>query len=94
MFYLLNINWDRNMKVPCPIDHFFILLNTEPGKVWKVADAARKIEGVKIAEAVSGQYDVVIYVETSFISNVIAQLHSISGIVKSESLAVLPVHYI
>ena len=33
----------------------FILINTERGKLWKVAEEALKIEGVKIAHAVTGE---------------------------------------
>jgi len=37
--------------------------NMERGKLWKVAEEALRIEGVKIAHAVTGQYDVILYVE-------------------------------
>jgi DNA-binding Lrp family transcriptional regulator len=41
----------------------FILINVERGKLWKVAEKALEIEGVKIAHAVTGQYDVIAYAE-------------------------------
>ena len=41
----------------------FILINTERGKLWKVAEEASKIKGVKIAHAVTREYDVILYVE-------------------------------
>ncbi|MEM3673545.1 MAG: hypothetical protein QW468_04915 [Candidatus Bathyarchaeia archaeon] len=39
----------------------YILINTEPGMIWSVAEAALKIEGVKMAHAVTGQFDAVAY---------------------------------
>ena len=41
----------------------YIFVNTEPGKLWEVAENALKIEGVRMAHAVTGQYDVIIYAE-------------------------------
>jgi DNA-binding Lrp family transcriptional regulator len=41
----------------------YILINSEPGIIWKVAEATLKIEDVKMAHPVAGQFDVVAYVE-------------------------------
>ena len=41
----------------------FILVNTMPGLLWNVAEEAEKIDGVKIARAVTGQFDVIINLE-------------------------------
>lgn len=41
----------------------YVLINAESGMIWEVAEAALKIEGVRIAHAVTGQFDAVVYVE-------------------------------
>ena len=72
----------------------FILVNTEPGSLWKVAEEAAKIEGVKLARAVTGQFDVIVYVELvklGDLSGVIGELQSIEGVVKSQTSIAMPV---
>jgi DNA-binding Lrp family transcriptional regulator len=72
----------------------FILVNTEPGWLWKVAEEAAKIEGVKISRAVSGQFDVIIYVESLKIEDlggVIEKLQSIKGVARSQTSIAMPV---
>ena len=64
----------------------FILINTERGMLWKVAEEASKIEGVKISHAVTGEYDVILYVEflkISDLSEIISKVQSINGVVKT-----------
>jgi len=64
----------------------FILINTERGKLWKVAERALKIGGVKIAHAVTGQFDVIAYAEFSSIpelSEIIDEIQSIEGILRT-----------
>jgi len=72
----------------------FILINTERGKLWKVAEEASKIKGVKIAHAVTGEYDVILYVEflnISELTDIINKIQSITGVVKTAtSIAMAP----
>jgi len=71
----------------------FILVNTTPGLLWKVAEETEKIDGVKMARAVTGQFDVIIYIEGLKLDNlgdVINKLQSIKGVVKTQTLVVLP----
>ena len=72
----------------------FILINTERGKLWKVAEEASRIEGVKIAHAVTGEYDVILYVEflnISELSEIINKVQSINGVVKTATaIAMVP----
>ena len=72
----------------------FILINMERGKLWKVAEEALRIEGVKIAHAVTGQYDVILYVEflnISELSEIINKIQSISEVIKtSTAIAMVP----
>ncbi len=41
----------------------YVLINCEAGKSWEIAKTALKIENVKMAHSVTGQYDVVAYIE-------------------------------
>ena len=62
--------------------------------MWRVAEEALKIEGVKIAHAVTGEYDVILYVEflnISELSEIINKVQSISGVVKTTTaIAMVP----
>jgi hypothetical protein len=62
--------------------------------VWKVAEEAEKIEGVKLARAVTGQFDVVIYAELEKVyydlAVVINKLQTIEGVLKSQTLIAMP----
>ena len=66
-----------------------ILINTKLGDMWKVVDEARKIQDIKFAKAVAGRYDVVAHVQTSNLSWVIARLHAINGVTRTETLITL-----
>ena len=64
----------------------FILINAEPGKLWEIAETASTIEGIKIAQAVTGPYDVIVYVEFARIdglSEIIDEIQSIDGVIKT-----------
>jgi DNA-binding Lrp family transcriptional regulator len=41
----------------------YILANCVPKMVWEIAEAALKIQGVKMAHAVTGQFDLIAYAE-------------------------------
>lgn len=65
-----------------------MLINTEPGRLWEVAEAALKIKGVKKAHAVAGQYDVIAYVEfieISELGRIIREIQSIKGIMRTQT---------
>jgi len=72
----------------------FILINTEQGKLWKVAEETLKIKGVKIAHAVTGQYDVIAYAEFLNIpelSKIIGEVQLIDGVLRtSTAIAMAP----
>jgi hypothetical protein len=73
----------------CPLMVAFILVNTKIGELWNVAEEAKKIDGVKLAKAVAGRHDVVVYAEASNLSWIICRLHGIKGVVSTESLIAL-----
>jgi DNA-binding Lrp family transcriptional regulator len=71
----------------------FILINTDPGKINQIADSARKVDGVKMAYAVTGPFDVIIYAEVadmSALGAVINIVHSIDGVQKTQTAIAIP----
>jgi len=71
----------------------YIFVNTGPDMLWKVADEALKIEGVKMAHAVTGQYDVVIYVvfeNMNTLGELIRKVHTLQGVMKTQTAVVIP----
>ena len=64
----------------------FILINTERGKLWKVAEKALGIKGVEISQAVTGQYDVIAYAEflnVPELSEIINEIQLIDGVLRT-----------
>jgi len=71
----------------------YILVNTEPGKPWEVAEAALKIKGVKIAHAVTGQFDVVAYAEFTKMDDLgklIEELQRLKGVRRTQTVIAMP----
>jgi len=71
----------------------YVLVNSEPGMIWKVAEAALKIEGVKEAYAVTGEFDDVIQVEFERMENlgkIIEKIQNIRGVLKTQTLIAIP----
>lgn len=71
----------------------YIQINTEAGKLWDVAREAMKLPGVKMAHAVTGQFDVIIYVELDTISDlekIISIVQFIDGVVRTQTSIVIP----
>lgn len=71
----------------------YILVNSEPGMIWKVAETALKVEGVKEAYAVTGQFDDIIQVEFEKMENlgeIIGKVQSIKGVLRTQTLIVIP----
>ena len=71
----------------------YIFVNSEPREVWQIAEAAVKIEGVKMAHAVTGQFDVVAYAEFSNIDMlrmIIDKLGSLRGVQRTQTAVAIP----
>jgi len=71
----------------------YVLINTEPGKLWEIADEALKIEGIKMAHAVTGQFDVVAYAEFTKmdeLGNIIEKLQRLQGVRRTQTAIVIP----
>jgi len=71
----------------------YILINAEPGMIWDVAEAALKIDGVKMAHAVTGQFDAVVYVEFAKVEElgkIIEKVQHIKGVRRTQTLIAVP----
>ncbi|MFQ6095890.1 MAG: Lrp/AsnC ligand binding domain-containing protein [Candidatus Bathyarchaeia archaeon] len=70
----------------------YVLINTESGRLWKVAEDALKVRGVKMAHAVTGQFDVIIFVEflrIEELGRIIDAIQSIDGVVRTHTAIVM-----
>jgi len=71
----------------------FILISTDPAKAWEVADLALKIEGVKIAHAVTGPFDVVAYAEFTkmdALREILEKIHLVKGVIRTQTAIAMP----
>ncbi len=72
----------------------YILINTESEKLWGIASAAMKIKGVKMAHAVTGQFDVIVFAEvidTSTLGELIHKIRAIDGVQKTHTSIAIPI---
>jgi len=61
----------------------YVLINTQAGRLWEVADSTREIQGVKMSHAVTGEYDVIVFIEflrIEELSRIIDAIQSIDGV--------------
>ncbi len=71
----------------------YVLIDAEPGSIWDVAETAMKIKGVKKAQAVTGQYDTVAYVEflkMDDLGKVLEKIQRVKGVRRTQTLIVIP----
>lgn len=71
----------------------YVLINSDPGMLWRIAEKALKIKGVKMAHAVTGQFDVVAYAE--FINmkqfrEIISEFQSLKGVQEIQTIIAIP----
>ena len=71
----------------------YVHVNSEPRMMWEIATAASKLTHVKLAHAVTGAFDVVIYAELDNIheySDLIASIQSLQGVTKTQTSMAIP----
>jgi DNA-binding Lrp family transcriptional regulator len=71
----------------------YLLLECSSGMVWKVAEEIIEIKGIKMAHAVTGNYDVIAYVEFSNIdelTSIIQKVQVIKGVQKTQTAVAMP----
>ena len=57
-----------------------------PESVWEVIKELKKIESVEIARAVSGRYNVVVYVVSDSLAEALIEIKNVEGIREQEIL--------
>ncbi len=71
----------------------YVLVDAEPGSIWKIAEAAVKIKGVKKAHAVTGQYDTVAFVEflkMDDLGKILEKIQRLDGVRRTQTLIAIP----
>jgi DNA-binding Lrp family transcriptional regulator len=71
----------------------YILVNCVPRLVWEIAEAAVKIDGVKMAHAVTGQFDVIAYAKFAnmdTLREIIDKFMSLNGVQRTQTAIVIP----
>jgi hypothetical protein len=71
----------------------YILVNSVPKMVWEIAEAALKIEGVKMAHAVTGQFDVIAYAKFAnmdTLREIMNKFMSLNGVQRTQTAIVIP----
>jgi Lrp/AsnC ligand binding domain len=76
--------------------HTFILIEAEVGKASDVAAEAGRIDGVSIADVVSGPYDVILEVQSDGFADVarrvVGRIHDIDGVTRTLTCPVVELH--
>jgi DNA-binding Lrp family transcriptional regulator len=71
----------------------YILVELAPGTAKQAAEAISKIEGVKMAHAVTGPFDVIAYAEvpdlTTLSDLVLAKIQNVKGVQKTQTAVVV-----
>ena len=71
----------------------YILMQLAPGTAKGAAEAISKIEGVKMAHAVTGPFDVIAFAEVSNLSSlsdlVLSQIQKVDGVEKTQTAVVV-----
>lgn len=71
----------------------YILVNVEANVSWQVVESVLKIEGVKTARVVTGQFDVIVlvqFLELDDIGKIIERIHRIKGVLRTQTLLAVP----
>ncbi|MFP3908607.1 MAG: Lrp/AsnC ligand binding domain-containing protein [Halobacteriota archaeon] len=73
----------------------YMLLLTEKGKAFSVAEKASKVKNVKAAHPVTGIYDVIVYIEaekelSESLKEIVENIHSIDGV--EDTVTCIAVH--
>ena len=71
----------------------YVLVNCEAGRSWEIAEAAFKLGNVKVAHAVTGEYDVVACIEFSDmnqLTDILGELQAMEGVQKTHTAVAIP----
>lgn len=71
----------------------YVLVNCDAGKSWEIAKAALKFRNVKMAHAVTGQYDVVAFIEFAgmdMLANILEKFQALKGVRRTHTAVAIP----
>lgn len=71
----------------------YVLISAEPGMIWTVAEAARRIDGVETADTVAGQFDAVACTEfpkVDDLGRLVEKIQQLKGVRRTQTLIVIP----
>ncbi len=72
----------------------YIFINSDPGMVWEITETAVKIiEGVKMAHAVTGEFDIIAYAEFANIealAEIIEKVQALKGVQRTRTAVAIP----
>ena len=71
----------------------YLLLECSSGNVWNVRDAILKIDGIKMAHVVTGNFDVIAFTEFSNIdelTSIIQEVQIVDGVQKTQTAVAMP----
>lgn len=71
----------------------YVLVNCEAGRSWVISEAALKLENVKVAHAVTGEYDVVACIEfadMNELTDVLSRFQAMEGVQKTHTAVAIP----
>jgi DNA-binding Lrp family transcriptional regulator len=71
----------------------FILVNLEAGILWQVLEDVLKVEGVKTAYGVTGQFDAIVLIQFSDLDDmgkIIEKIHHVKGLLRTQTLLTIP----
>ena len=71
----------------------YLLLECSSGNVWNVADALVKINGIKMAHVVTGNFDVIAFAEffnIDELTSIIQKVQTVDGVQKTQTAVAMP----
>jgi anthranilate phosphoribosyltransferase len=71
----------------------YVLIQVEKGEPWKIASEISRIEGVKTAHTVTGQYDVIAYAELDSLESLkdaVKKIQGIEGVQHTQTAVCIP----
>jgi DNA-binding Lrp family transcriptional regulator len=71
----------------------YIFVQVEQGEPWQVAAEVSKIQGVKTAHTVTGQYDIIVFAELEdleSLKDVAKRIHGIEGVRHTQTAVCIP----
>lgn len=71
----------------------YVLVNCESGASWKIAETALTVSNVKMAHAVTGQYDVVAFIEFTdmdVLTEILNKFQAMEGVQRTHTAVAIP----